>query len=358
MKKVAQFFTFLKQNKKTVAIAIVLAVGSFLAGKYTTASREVISEKEVYIDDSFSASVRKDTIQVSEADSEETRTKAYANNVTIRFNDQELNLKGGEVNGKLYTKGSVVIRFEEKDDKVVARIGYGKFGARVGFTANEHKLINDANGNTVYNSPSYAMGFDENGQRTGSRHLITHESDLDANGNTIGVQNEKLVKMKEEVENKATGIVTGRPESHPVKKEKTESQKQKEAEERDENSKKEYYSSDIHDEAHKIVAVDTGKPDNEKQDFIMQVDMSKVEDVPEEIASNPQCMYAQIVIMNTAEGSLNLVSTNGGNGTLGVILQSIEGNTYHCTDREGNSIDIVISVDASGNYNTTYGIYR
>ena len=56
MKKVAQFFTFLKQNKKTVAIAIVLAVGSFLAGKYTTASREVISEKEVYIDDSFSAS--------------------------------------------------------------------------------------------------------------------------------------------------------------------------------------------------------------------------------------------------------------------------------------------------------------
>lgn len=358
MKKVAQILTFLKNNKKTVAIAIVLAVGSFLAGKYTTASREVVSEKEVYIDDSFSASVRKDSIQVSEADSAETRTKAYANNITIRFNDQELNLKGGEVNGNMYTKNSVVIRFEENGNTVVARIGYGKFGASVGFKADEHKLINDANGNTVYNSPSYAMGFDENGQRTGSRHLITHESDLDADGNTIGVQNEKLVQMIEEVENKSTGIVTGRPESHPVKKKKTESQKKQEEAEKAENSKKEYYSSDIHDEAHKIVAVDTGKPDNEKQDFIMQVDMSKVEDVPKEVVSNPQCTYSQIVIMNTAEGSLNLVSTNGGNGTLGVVLQSIEGNTYHCIDREGNKIDIAISVDADGNYNTTYGIYR
>ncbi|MEG1299891.1 MAG: hypothetical protein RSC93_04250 [Erysipelotrichaceae bacterium] len=266
------------------------------------------------------ANVKKESILVSEADTAETRTKAYAGNISITYNGEKISIKKGNITGNQYVSNGVILLFKEENGVTNVSARYGDTSAKASFKINVAALINDANGNTVYNSDSYALGFDASGKQTGTRHLQTHESDLDSNGKTLGIQNESQVQQKEESIDSSTGKVSGRPESNPVKKDIPE-------------VKKEYQGS---------------------------VDMSNVS-VPKEIITNPICDYKQVVIVNANDdkSSLNLYSTNGGTEILGVICTSKDGSTYHCVTREGNAMDITVTINSDGSVSTNFlGTYR
>lgn len=317
-------FKILKKKKVATTIAAILvALAGFGVGYFLTPEQQV--EKLVAVENNLVVSAKKSEINVSEADSSETRTTAYINNLSVNFNGKTIDITDGNMAGDSYVSNGVVITFTvEEDGRVVATAQYGNLSSQASFMANVNLLINDANGNTIYNSVSYGYMFDVDGNKINNGHIQSHEQDLDENGNVIGVQDETKVVMKESQK------VSSSPSTGSI----------------ETVEKKQDYS-----------------PVVEVNNSATGADMSNVETTVESVVTNPTADYKQVTIANingNGDGTtLNAVSTNGGSGTLVLYCVSVEGGTYHCVSSTGTNIDIVMN-NVGGNitFNGINGIYQ
>lgn len=310
-------------NKNTIAaIAILLIAAAAFGVGYLFAPKQQV-EKLVIAENDLVVTAKNSEINVSEADSSATRTSAYINNLTIKYNGKTIDISNGNMAGDSYVSNGVVVSFSiDENGRVVATAQYGNLSSQTSFLANVHSLINDANGNTIYGSDSYGFMFDVDGNKINNGHISSHEQDMDENGNVVGVQDETKVVMKE------TQKVSSLPSTGSI----------------ETVEKKQDYSPVVNNSA-------TG------------ADMSNVETTVETVVANPTAAYKQITIANingNGDGTtLNAVSTNGGSGTLVLYCVSVEGNTYHCVSSTGSNVDIIMSnVNGNITFSGINGVYQ
>ena len=316
-----------KWGKPITAIlaAVVFFALGYLVGHETTETVKVTETATLTV------SAVNDTIEVSEADTQTTRSQAYFANITIKLDGELVNTTPtATVENWVFFEGGQVSFTEEENGIVTVNVFYGEKTASTWFTTNEHKLLNDANGTTVYGSKSYGYMFDENGNQVNDGNIVNHDQDLDENGNTIGVQDSSKVVQSESFVPNSEPIL-GSTEGDVVVTVKGET-----------------------------ILANSYTPSN---NIAGGADMGNVEETVDQNETDPTATYRQIVIANAnANGdgvTLNFVSTNGGEGTLAVVCMSIEGNVYHCVNASGEAIDLVMTVDgANVMFSGINGIYQ
>jgi len=327
----AKLAEMLKKPQAKIAAAVASVVLAFIVGMQLSTDRGEIKVEEI----SLTASVRSELIEVSEADTMDTRIQAYANNVLVYYNGEEVNTSGTVVGEQYIFDGGQMVFTEDENGTVTVTIKYGAKEASTWFTADEHQLITDANGTTKYQTPSYGYQFDEvTGEKVNDGSIVNHENDLDADGNIIGIQDESKVVMDENFI----------PDSKPAKVESESTSGNVVVTEKSEVTLPENF---------------TPATDNAAGGASME----NVETTVDVVETNPEASYRQITIAN-ANGNhdgttLNFVSTNGGEGTLVVMCLSVEGNTYHCVDAAGNSIDLTVTYNGiNASFSGITGIYQ
>lgn len=330
-----------KKFVRSFLMVAAIAISCFVGAKYFPLQEERVTVKTIYAEDGLRVDAVSEKINVSEADSRKTRVTAYSRNLKVYFNGELLDTKNdGKVIDNTYIVNGVVMTFTEKDGKITATVQYGEVNGKVNFSIKEHKLIKG--NNAPVNTPSYGYMFDKNGNKINNGHIAYHEQDLDEKGNVIGIQDESKVVMSEE---KGKEIASPenpdtKPENKPEKVEVTDPV----SEEKVESDVKHDYNEAIN------------SSDNEAGG----AEMSNVEETVEQQPEAPVSQYRQIAIANVNGETLNYVSVNGGEGTLAVVCTAIEGNTYTCMTRTGETIVLTRTIAENGEvtFAELTGIYK
>lgn len=317
--------SFFKKNAKVklAGMAVLCMLFGGMVGFYIN-KIEVETIKEVEGISLF-ADAKESSIEVSEADNNNTRIDAYANNLSVTYNGESLDISDGTVLGNSYYFNGGNITFSVDENGVVsAVVTYGAKTASTTFNANENALnIGD---NAIYGSTSYGYMFDGEGNVINDGHITSHEQDVDSDGNVIGIQDESKMVMSESF------TPSSKPETSttaPAVEGKVD------------------YNTTVNQPANNTAG---------------GADMGNVEQTTPVVETAPTAQFRQIVIANSncnGDGStLNYVSTNGGSGTLAVVCTSVNGNTYTCVDAQGAMYTLTMSTTAGGvTFSGITGVY-